>query len=507
MASATPLKLASGKLKQFSATDTVPLANGGTNASLTASNGGIVYSTASGLAILTATATAGKMLRSGSSAAPTWSTATFPVTATGTGTILRADGINWVESTNTFPDTTPIGQILFATSANIIGGSTTFLSDGTYLCIGATSFAGGESFLFQKNQSPRTSFVVGNSTSSTTAACYIMATNTASGDGGAGVGIGSLSAAYTTSGIYVQNAGVIFSSKTAGLNVGTTIATQFSFWTNNTERGRFLSTGEFLVGYSSLATDEIAGFQKNQNARTLFGVSNTTSGTAGFVQILASISSTLATGTSINSHSAAYTTSGIRVADAGALISSNVAGLNAGTNIATQFSFWTNDTERARFLSTGEFLVGRTAVYSTELASFTRNANSANYISVVNTTSGTAGSAGVFAHNTAGFGTYVGMVAFSAAYTTSGMLVQDCAAIYTNKAAGMNVGNRANTPLSFWTNDTQRASVNAGGGFVIQSGNKMWMKNTVSNTNYWSAVLVSGVLTWTDSGSTALPTT
>lgn len=58
------------------------LTRGGTNASLTASNGGIVYSTASAFAILSGTATANQMLQSGSTAAPTWSTTTWPATTT-----------------------------------------------------------------------------------------------------------------------------------------------------------------------------------------------------------------------------------------------------------------------------------------------------------------------------------------------------------------------------------------------------------------------------------------
>lgn len=58
------------------------LTRGGTNASLTASNGGIFYSTATAGAILAGTATANKVLLSGSSAAPSWSTATYPATTT-----------------------------------------------------------------------------------------------------------------------------------------------------------------------------------------------------------------------------------------------------------------------------------------------------------------------------------------------------------------------------------------------------------------------------------------
>ncbi len=59
----------------------VPLNKGGTNAALTANNGGIFYSTASAGAILSGTATAGQLLLSGATAAPTWSTLTHPSTA------------------------------------------------------------------------------------------------------------------------------------------------------------------------------------------------------------------------------------------------------------------------------------------------------------------------------------------------------------------------------------------------------------------------------------------
>jgi len=58
------------------------LANGGTNANLTAANGAIPYSTASAIALLAPTTTALQMFQSGSNAAPSWSTATWPATTT-----------------------------------------------------------------------------------------------------------------------------------------------------------------------------------------------------------------------------------------------------------------------------------------------------------------------------------------------------------------------------------------------------------------------------------------
>lgn len=74
----------------------IDLTHGGTNASLVASNGGIFYSTGTAGAILGGTATAGQILRSGSSSAPSWSTATYPATTT-------------------------INQLLYSSSTNIIG--------------------------------------------------------------------------------------------------------------------------------------------------------------------------------------------------------------------------------------------------------------------------------------------------------------------------------------------------------------------------------------------------
>jgi hypothetical protein len=76
------------------------LTRGGTAASLTASNGGIVYSSASALAILSGTATATQMLQSGTSTTPAWSTTTWPATST-------------------------INQLLYSSAANTISGLAT----------------------------------------------------------------------------------------------------------------------------------------------------------------------------------------------------------------------------------------------------------------------------------------------------------------------------------------------------------------------------------------------
>lgn len=110
-----------------SVSGTLPLANGGTSASLTASNGGIFYSTASAGAILAGTATANKMLLSGSSAAPVWSTSTIPTSAGTAGKILVSDGTNYVLSTPTFPNASATaGKMIRSDGTNWLASSSTF---------------------------------------------------------------------------------------------------------------------------------------------------------------------------------------------------------------------------------------------------------------------------------------------------------------------------------------------------------------------------------------------
>jgi hypothetical protein len=84
----------------------------------TANNGILVTSNAGVPSILGGPGTTGNILQSNAALPPSYSTATYPSVATGTGTILRANGTNWVPSTATFPDTA-------GTSGNVL------TSDGT----------------------------------------------------------------------------------------------------------------------------------------------------------------------------------------------------------------------------------------------------------------------------------------------------------------------------------------------------------------------------------------
>lgn len=103
----------------------VSLTDGGTNANLTASNGGIAWSNATQLQILSGTATAGKILQSGANTTPSWSTPTYPSGSGTAGKILRSDGTNNIYTTSTFDDTYAASTILYSNGANTVTGLAT----------------------------------------------------------------------------------------------------------------------------------------------------------------------------------------------------------------------------------------------------------------------------------------------------------------------------------------------------------------------------------------------
>jgi len=128
----------------------VSLSDGGTSKALTASAGGIVWSDADSMEILAGVSAAGKMLRSGNLATPSWSTAVWPdtggtagsvVISDGTdkinstslwpntvgssGTLVRSNGTSNAYSTATFSDTYDVSTLLYAGSSNTVSGLTT----------------------------------------------------------------------------------------------------------------------------------------------------------------------------------------------------------------------------------------------------------------------------------------------------------------------------------------------------------------------------------------------
>ncbi len=109
----------------------IALAFGGTNANLTASNGGIFYSTATAGAILAGTATANQVLLSGTSAAPAWSTATYPATTT-------VSQILYSSATNTITGLATANRAVLTTGTTGIPVLTALATDGQVI-VGSTA--------------------------------------------------------------------------------------------------------------------------------------------------------------------------------------------------------------------------------------------------------------------------------------------------------------------------------------------------------------------------------
>lgn len=76
---------------------------------------------------------AGQVFQSGGAAAnPAYSTSTYPTTATGTGTLLRADGTNWAATTATYPNiATGTGTIMRADGTNWVASTATYPNTAT----------------------------------------------------------------------------------------------------------------------------------------------------------------------------------------------------------------------------------------------------------------------------------------------------------------------------------------------------------------------------------------
>lgn len=104
---------------------TAVVAGGGTG-QVTLTNHGVLVGAGTAAITQLAAGSAGQVLQSGgASADPAYSTATFPSTATSTGTVLRADGTNWVATTATYPNTVTASNILYGSASNVVSGLAT----------------------------------------------------------------------------------------------------------------------------------------------------------------------------------------------------------------------------------------------------------------------------------------------------------------------------------------------------------------------------------------------
>jgi len=250
--------------------------NIGVNSGLTAH--GVLIAEGTSAFAATSAGTAGQIFVSGgASADPTWTTATFPTTAGSAGTILRSNGTGWVASTDTYPDTVAAGDLLLATSANIIGS----LAD---VAVGQLLASGGVGVAPAYTASPSVS-------GSITAATGITATtgNIAASSGNvsaSGTVTGGTGVTATTGNVTATNGNLVASTATTGLSLNVVTASGAASGTVNCNGrvGSVTFTGVSIAAAADLTltmgNTSIAG----ASTRLLFTMSGSTTGSAPSVK-------------------------------------------------------------------------------------------------------------------------------------------------------------------------------------------------------------------------------
>lgn len=228
------------------------LTSGGTNASLTASNGAIPYSTATSFAFLAA-GSSGQLFQSGGAGAPNWTTATYPSTATNTARILRADGTNWAQTTSTFADTYGASTILYANGANNVAGlatanSSVLVTTSTGVPVQSGTLTNGQMIIGSTGATPVVGTIAGGTgISVSTGAGTLTITNSAGGITWNDV---------TTNTLMVANNGYVVTSGGGTMTIPATCAVGSLFWIAGSSAGGWIlqaNTGQ-VIHFGSATT-------------------------------------------------------------------------------------------------------------------------------------------------------------------------------------------------------------------------------------------------------------
>lgn len=152
--------------------------------------------------------TAGQVFQSGgASSDPLFSTATYPSTATGTGTILRADGTNWVATTATYPTTTTINRILYSSSNNVVSEITTANSAQMVTsAAGVPSMTTAAGNILNTTKTSGLVYLSGNVTNVTgDNTSYVVAYDSAQYDQGSNFNTSTFTLTFPVTGTYILN--------------------------------------------------------------------------------------------------------------------------------------------------------------------------------------------------------------------------------------------------------------------------------------------------------------
>lgn len=223
--------------------------------SSTGTTGDIVsFSAANTPSRIAAVATGYLLGSQGTSTLPAWLQAATLNTSLTTPLLI---GGTTTTSPLTLRSTSGVGttgaDIIFQTGNNGATEAARFLNSGALIINRSSSlFSLGQ--LEVHNNVNGANYTIFNNTSTGTGAVSAFILNN-SATLSSYCGLFLTGSGYTTSGMLVQDCGILRSSAIAGLNIGTPIATQVSIWTNNVKRVSFSSTGlcTWTTAYNVLA--------------------------------------------------------------------------------------------------------------------------------------------------------------------------------------------------------------------------------------------------------------
>ena len=233
--------------------------------------------------------------------------------------------------------------------------------------------------------------------------------------------------------------------------VGTPVNNQLGIWTGDgTIEGDSNVTYDSATGYLHAPImsvnsifdigTHIAGVNISGNvaASGFNAYFNTNSATVP-VALLLGTTNTYAKSVRFQAYPASYSTSGMEIADNGALFTVGM-NFNVGTYSNHNMDFWTNNTRRGGISNagavdfTGALTVGGTGTFSDQIT-LNKNQNGATSIRINNLTTGTAAQADFRAYNDAGYFFALGI--YSSGTSTYGALTANSALNYGSGTGGI----------------------------------------------------------------------
>jgi hypothetical protein len=180
------------------------------------------------------------------------------------------------------------------------------------------------------DQNAQTLVNVVNATSGTAATVNFAVSN-----GTNALSLLAFSTAFSTTGMNIANTNCI-QSNGKPLNIGTASSGgALGLWVNNTQAASITTGQQFLIGYTSPVTGELAGIRKDQNSSTYLYITNGTSGTTASAQLFISPGASTSIGVQLITPSASFsTTNGSLIANNAILRSTTSGGMHlAGLSI------------------------------------------------------------------------------------------------------------------------------------------------------------------------------